>query len=112
MNKIDRYVFVFDQYDGDKFIYDSKLGCRIDNLRECAGILNGKEDKIEELKKQVQEKGLLYKSLLAMATQLNDVYDTEGCEYGDEICGNTPEETANAYIEQTKIQIQRENEKC
>ena len=102
MDSVDRYNYVFDRYDGDKFIYDCKLDNRIDDLRECADLLNGKDDKIEEL---IQEKSLLYKSLLAMATQLNSVYDTEGWEYGDEISGNTPEETANAYIEETKKKL-------
>ena len=68
-----------------------------------------KDKEIEKLKKQVQEKDLLYKSLLAMATQLNDVYDTEGCMYGDEISGDTPEETANAYIEETKKKLREKN---
>ena len=68
-------------------------------------VLNRQHKEIEELKKQVQEKDLLYKSLLAMATQLNDVYDTEGCMYGDAISGDTPEETANAYIEETKKKL-------
>ena len=101
-NSVDRYNYVFDRYDGDKFIYDCKLDNRIDDLRECADLLNEKDDKIEEL---IQEKSLLYKSLLAMATQLNNVYDTEGCEYGDKISGNTPEETANSYIEETKKKL-------
>ena len=68
-----------------------------------------KDKEIEKLKKQVQEKDLLYTSLLAMATQLNDVYDTEGCMYGDEISGDTPEETANAYIEETKKKLREKN---
>ena len=68
-----------------------------------------KEKEIEELKKQVQEKDLLYKSLLAMATQLNNVYDTEGCMCGDKISGDTPEETANAYIEETKKKLREKN---
>ena len=72
-------------------------------------VLNRQHKEIEELKKQVQEKDLLYKSLLAMATQLNDVYDTEGCMYGDEISGDTPEETANAYIEETKKKLREKN---
>lgn len=63
----------------------------------------------EHDKELVQEKDLLYKSLLAMATQLNDVYDTEGCMYGDEISGYTPEETANAYIEETKKKLRGDN---
>ena len=71
--------------------------------------LEEKDKEIEKLKKQVKEKDLLYKSLLAMATQLNDVYDTEGCMYGDEISGDTPEETANAYIEETKKHLKEKN---
>ena len=54
MDKEDRYVFVLDQYDGDKFIYDSDLGCRIDNLSECADILNGKEEQIYSLHKEIE----------------------------------------------------------
>ena len=84
-----------------------KTKARID-LGRIGITLNRQAKEIEELKKQVQEKGLLYKSLLAMATQLNDVYDTEGCMYGDEISGNTPEETANAYIEETKKKLRGE----
>jgi hypothetical protein len=91
---------------GQGKVFD-KTKARID-LGRIGITLNRQAKEIEELKKQVQEKALLYKSLLAMATQLNDVYDTEGCMYGDEISGNTPEETANAYIEETKKKLRGE----
>lgn len=54
MGKEDRYNYVFDQYDGDKFIYDSKLDNRIEDLRECADILNGKEEQIDALHKEIK----------------------------------------------------------
>ena len=47
MEKTERYNYVFDQYDGDSFIYDSKEGERIEDLSECADILNKKEKEIE-----------------------------------------------------------------
>ena len=86
----------------------NKTQAKID-LGRIGIVLNRQHKEIEELKKQVQEKDLLYKSMLAMATELNDVYDTEGCMYGDEISGDTPEETANAYIEETKKKLREKN---
>ena len=47
MEQVERYNYVFEQYDGDSFIYDSKEGERIDDLSQCAGILNKKEKEIE-----------------------------------------------------------------
>jgi hypothetical protein len=46
MEKTERYNYVFDQYDGDSFIYDSKEGERIDDLSQCAHILNKYEAKL------------------------------------------------------------------
>lgn len=86
----------------------NKTQAKID-LGRIGIVLNRQHKEIEELKKQVQEKDLLYKSLLAMATQLNYVYDTEGCMCGDKISGDTPEETANAYIEETKKKLKEKN---
>lgn len=47
MEKTERYNYVFDQYDGDSFIYDLKEDKRIDDLSQCAYILNKKEKEIE-----------------------------------------------------------------
>lgn len=47
MEQVERYNYVFEQYDGDSFIYDSKEGERIDDLSQCAYILNKKEKEIE-----------------------------------------------------------------
>lgn len=47
MEKTERYNYVFDQYDGDSFIYDLKEDKRIEDLSECADILNKKEKEIE-----------------------------------------------------------------
>lgn len=47
MEQVERYNYVFEQYDGDSFIYDSKEGERIDDLSQCADILNKKEKEIE-----------------------------------------------------------------
>lgn len=47
MEKAERYNYVFDQYDGDSFIYDLKEDKRIEDLSECADILNKKEKEIE-----------------------------------------------------------------
>lgn len=47
MEKTERYNYVFDQYDGDIFIYDSQEDERIDDLSQCADILNKKEKEIE-----------------------------------------------------------------
>lgn len=47
MEKTERYNYVFDQYDGDSFIYDLKEDKRIEDLSECANILNKKEKEIE-----------------------------------------------------------------
>ena len=47
MERTERYNYVFDQYDGDSFIYDLKEDKRIEDLSECADILNKKEKEIE-----------------------------------------------------------------
>lgn len=47
MERTERYNYVFDQYDGDSFIYDLKEDKRIEDLSECAEILNKKEKEIE-----------------------------------------------------------------
>lgn len=49
MDKEERYNYVFDQYDGDIFIYDLKDDSRIDDLNQCANILNKQDQKIKDL---------------------------------------------------------------
>lgn len=47
--EVERYNYVFDQYDGDSFIYDLKEDKRIEDLSECADILNKQRKIIKEL---------------------------------------------------------------
>ena len=56
MEKTERYNYVFDQYDGDSFIYDLEENKRIEDLSECADILNKKEKEIERLTKSFANK--------------------------------------------------------
>jgi hypothetical protein len=49
MEKEERYNYVFDQYDGDSFIYDLKEDKRIDDLSQCAYILNKYEERFNNL---------------------------------------------------------------
>lgn len=52
----ERYNYVFEQYDGDEFIFDLKEDEKIYDLSQCAHILNKYEAKlVEERKKVVQE---------------------------------------------------------
>lgn len=58
MDKEERYNYVFEQYDGDSFIYDLKEDKRIDDLSQCAYILNKYEAKLaesENLNKRLQQ---------------------------------------------------------
>ena len=44
----ERYNYVFEQYDGDEFIFDLKEDEKIYDLSQCAHILNKYETKLEE----------------------------------------------------------------
>lgn len=55
MDKEERYVFVYNSYDVDEFVYDKKDRLRIDNLNKCCNVLNWKEDKIADLEAQLAE---------------------------------------------------------
>ena len=62
--KNERYVYCYEPYDGDSFIWDSKQNLRIDNLSVCANVMNTLNEEAERWKahkewdcKTIQEQG-------------------------------------------------------
>lgn len=51
----ERYNYVFEQYDGDEFIFDLKEDEKIYDLSQCAHILNKYEAKLAEKEKEIEE---------------------------------------------------------
>jgi len=78
MSKEERYVYCFEQYDGDSYIYDFKTDDRIEYLDTCADILNEKEKKIQELEQQLAEKENEIGNLHYKTTMKNMDYYIEG----------------------------------
>jgi len=68
--KEERYFYVFDQYDGDTFIYDSKEDSRIDDLSRCADILNKYEAKLAESKSKIR---VAFRQLASFQLQYDDL---------------------------------------
>ena len=66
--EVERYNYVFDQYDGDSFIYDVQTNEKIEFLSTCADLLNQQDQKISNLEAKLAEKD----DLLKTYTQLNE----------------------------------------
>lgn len=55
MEKEDRYIYVFEPYDGSRFVYDSKYGGQLETLSECADLLNSKDNEIQSLREEIKK---------------------------------------------------------
>lgn len=102
MDKVDRYNYVFDQYDGDKFIYDCKLDGRIDELRECADLLNAKDKEVQTLRKEIRKECKEHRDFCKVAEKKVKELETKLKE------NNNCQTCTNRYICPTY----RENECC
>ena len=86
MEKTERYNYVFDQYDGDIFIYDSQEDERIDDLSQCADILNKYEAKLAEKEKYTytgKEVGKIEQNYESQLEDLKQSYDNLFDSYVD-----------------------------
>ena len=45
-----RYVYCYEQYDGDSFIWDTKEDSRIEDLSECANVMNTLNEEVSKWK--------------------------------------------------------------
>lgn len=72
--KEERYIAVFDNYDGDNFIYDCKEGLHLDGFEFIADILNEKHQRISDLEAKLAEKehsiGILNQHLTDKAIEI------------------------------------------
>lgn len=62
--KNERYVYCYEPYDGDSFIWDIKKDSKIEDLSECANVMNTLNEEAERWKahkewdcKTIQEQG-------------------------------------------------------
>lgn len=81
MDKEERYNYVFEQYDGDSFIYDLKEDKRIDDLSQCAYILNKYEAKLAESEKNYNDSKELWAEQFHSLTEQINILEQKLAEY-------------------------------
>lgn len=77
MDKEERYNYVFNQDDGDTFIYDLKEDKRIDDLNKCANILNKYEAKLAEKEKEIEDAKDVSRRLIRICGHSNCYYKNQ-----------------------------------
>lgn len=97
----ERYNYVFEQYDGDEFIFDLKEDEKIYDLSQCAHILNKYEAKLAEKDEEIKQ----LKLDLGMFKSTNEFINRYGIEKAREVLlqsEKTRNQTAIAELEKVK----------